>query len=425
MPSKKKTFSDSEIQIFNDAVILKRGDYWQFRMWLVKERKYARFSLKTRNESQARDKAELHYHQLKSLELQGKTYFSITTKDGVEMYLKQRQRDVDANLIVKGRYSTIKTHLEHWLDFIKRDTKLKELDRDDCENYFHTRTKTKKGISINQVTVENEQSTINAMMKWLYTKKETYINGFDFKKLPRIDRGDEGNRRSTFSDQELIDITRVTEGYISEAQANISEKGNLVKAIVGYYILVSMISGLRKGEQLNLRWQDIEEIEHKVDGRKYNLVKIKVRAETTKVRKTRIFVVKDLDNFDRLFNLLQPRFINQEKDKEKPMKFANSLIFSTNGTSKLTPRAIGYHFDRIMELAEIRDKDTRDLVPYSFRHTYITQKVNSNLTPTAVAEMCGTSVTQIEKTYYHTSQAKMISNALADYYIKDGMLIPK
>jgi hypothetical protein len=39
---------------------------------------------------------------------------------------------------VKGRYSTIKTHLEHWLDFIKRDTKLKELELSDGEAYLYS-----------------------------------------------------------------------------------------------------------------------------------------------------------------------------------------------------------------------------------------------------------------------------------------------
>ena len=77
-------------------------------------------------------------------QLAGKTYFSKTTKQGVEEYLEQRALDVEAELIVKGRYGTIKTHLEHWLDFIGRDTKLKELECTDCENYLHSRTKTKK-----------------------------------------------------------------------------------------------------------------------------------------------------------------------------------------------------------------------------------------------------------------------------------------
>jgi hypothetical protein len=165
------------------------------RMWLPKEHKYARFSLKTRNKSTAKDKAELHYHELKVLEKSGKSYFSQTTKMGVEMYLEERKIDVVSGIIVKGRFSVIRTHLNHWLDVIGKDTKLKELERTDCANYFYERTKTKKSISISQSTVENEQSTINAMMKWLHKRGETYIDSFDFKKLKRIDRGSEENRR--------------------------------------------------------------------------------------------------------------------------------------------------------------------------------------------------------------------------------------
>jgi hypothetical protein len=148
MPLKKTQFEQNEEKIFDDAVIYTRGKYWQFRIWLAKERKYARFSLKTTSRSTAIDKAKLHYHELMALQIQGKSYFSITAKDGVAMYLEQRQKDVDAGLIVKGRYSTISTHLEHWLEFIERDTKLKELERTDCENYFAERTKTKKGLMI-------------------------------------------------------------------------------------------------------------------------------------------------------------------------------------------------------------------------------------------------------------------------------------
>ena len=425
MPLKKKAFSDDEEQIFDDAVILKRGDYWQFRMWLTKERKYARFSLKTRNKGTAIDKAKLHYHDLMSQQLPGKSYFSITTKIGVEKYLAQRWKDVEAGIIVKGRYATIKTHLEHWLDFIKRDTKLKELARTDCENYYHARTKTKKNIAISQTTVENEQSTINAMLNWLYKNKETYIDSFDFKKLKRIDRGDEALRRSSFTDEEIKDVTNTLEQYIADAYKDLSDEANLVKAIVGYHLLVAIISGMRRGEQLQLRWQDINWLERNVDGTEYSLVKIRVRAETSKVRKSREFAVKDLEYFDNLFKLLHPRFVEAQKNVDKKTKFADALIFSTNGITKITVRAIDYHFDKVMDLAEIKNRDTRDLVPYSFRHYFITQRINSNLKPIDVAQICGTSVTQIEKTYYHTTEDMMISNAVADYYYKDGLLVPR
>ena len=429
MPLKKQTFNADEIEIYDEAVVYKRGEYWQMRMWLGKEKKYARFSLRTRNRDTAIDKAKKYYHELMAQQLAGKTYFSKTTKQGVEEYLKQRALDVEAELIVKGRYGTIKTHLEHWLDFIGRDTKLKELERTDCENYLHSRTKTKKKINVSQTTVANEQSTINAMLSWLYRRNETYIEAFDFKPLKRIDRGDEALRRSTFTDEEVIVIKQELEKYITEAKGNVDEEGNMSKVINGYYLLISIITGLRRGEQLQLKWSDIKWLEKNVKGQAeddtYSLVKITVRAETTKVRKTRHFVVKDWEYFDELFKLLQPRYVKANKENKKIKAFGDTFVFSANGMSMLTPRAIGYHFDKMVELAEIKDIDTRDLVPYSFRHYFITDRINRGATPTQVAETCGTSTAQIEKTYYHTSEAKMITNALPQFEYKDGLLIPK
>ena len=42
----KTKLKNGEIAIFDEAVIYKRGEYWQFRMWLEKENKYVRQSLK-------------------------------------------------------------------------------------------------------------------------------------------------------------------------------------------------------------------------------------------------------------------------------------------------------------------------------------------------------------------------------------------
>ena len=426
MPSKKIKFNKNEIAIFEDAVIYKRGDYWQFRIWLPKERKYARFSLKTKSKSTAEDKAKLHYHELMALQMQGKSYFSITAKDGVAMYLEQRQKDVEAGLIVKGRYSTLNTHLEHWLEFIKRDTKLKELERTDCENYFAERTKTKKGLKISQTTVENEQSTINAMMAWLHKRNETYIDGFDFKKLPKLDRGKEENRRDLFTDSEFKAITVALGIYIKEAEKDLTNNSNLVQAITGYYLGFNSITGLRRGEQLQLRWTDVEDKEFKeVRNNKFDLLKITIRGETSKVRKTRKVVVKDTSYFYGLLKLQASRLGGKIKEVDMKKRLGNNLMFSINNENAITPRAIGYHFEKVLKLAKITNIEARDLVPYSFRHYFITQRVNSNLPPAAVAEMCGTSISQIEKTYYHTTEEKMISNALADYEYRDGLLIPK
>ena len=428
MPLKKHSFNDDEEPIFDEAVIYKRGEYWQMRMWLVKERKYARFSLKTRNKSTAIDKAKLHYHELKAGELSGKKYFSLTTKIGVEKYLDQRNKEVgQANGIVVGRYTTIKTHLEHWLEFIGRDVKLKELERTDCENYFLERTKGKKKIQVSATTIANEQSSINAMIKWLYKKGDTYIDGFDFKKLPKVDRGEEANRRNTFTDAEVERIKAALDDYIKNAEKDLSGEGNVQKAVGGYYLGVSLISGLRRGEQLQLRWTDINnDLGYREEARKNELVKIKVRGETSKVRQTRRFIIKDSAKYFEGLMKLQIKLFELGKlnESERLSALGERLVFSTNGETAITARSIGYHFDKIMVMAKVSTND-RDIVPYSFRHYFITKRVNTNLPIASIAEMCGTSITQIEKTYYHTTEEKMVSNALADYEYKDGMLIPK
>ena len=428
MALKKKQFNDDEVPLFDNAVLYKRGEFWQMRMWLPNEHKYARFSLKTRSKSTAIDKAESHYYELKVMEKQGKSYFSITTRMGVEMYLEHRKKDVANGFIVIGRYNTISTHLNHWLTFIGKDVKLKELERTDCEDYFASRTKTKKkeALRISQTTVENEQSTINAMMTWLFKHKETYIEAFDFKKLKAVDKGSEENRRNTFTDTEMARWTVELSKYIKEAEKDLSEPNNLVKAVCGYYLGFSLISGLRRGEQLQLKWRDIEEMEIEVARTNpFELIKVTVRGETSKVRKTRKFVVKDSVYLKGLFNLTRLRYKGKILEQKLKELVKDELMFSTNGETAITARAIGVHFDKLIVLANIQNSDARGLVPYSLRHYFITQRVNSNLPPAIVAEMCGTSITQIEKTYYHTSEEKMVSNALAGYYVKDGMLIPR
>jgi integrase len=102
------------------------------------------------------------------------------------------------------------------------------------------------------------------MMSWLYKNKLTHVDGFEFKKLPRIDRGDEAQRRPTFTDDEIKEIKLQLWNYIGGVQNNIEDDGNLVRVIVCYYLLISIITGLRRGEQLQLKWHDIEWLERNV-----------------------------------------------------------------------------------------------------------------------------------------------------------------
>ena len=412
MTLKKQNFSDEEISIFDEAVIYMRGEYWHFRMWLNSEGKYARKSLKTRSKSTAIEKGRECYLEIYANQKMGKNYFSITTKEGVEKYLNHRLKDVESGIIVKGRHTTIKTHLQHWLEFIGKDTKLKELHRNDCEDYFYERTKKSKG-NTKQVTIQNEQSSINACIKYLFKNNDTHIESFDFKKLPRLDKNNEAIRRATFELHEYQRLVQVMPSYCLRRKNKLEPEEWLTRQIVRHYILIAAHSGLRVGEQRQLRWSDVEVIRTLTNsGDEFDLATIKVRRETTKVRTSREFICKGGEYFKRLKKLLKP-------------KSENDLIFSLNGEKTLTKRAVLYHFHKLVEMAEIDNREERDLVPYSLRHFMITQKIMSGLKYSQIADMCGTSVAHIEKTYYHLNDDIRLTNALADYRVSnDGIIVP-
>jgi hypothetical protein len=307
MALKKKTFAEDEIGIFDDAVIYKRGEYWHFRMWLAGEGKYARKSLQTRSRSTAIDKGKDFYLELLANQRAGKKYFSLTTKEGVAKYVASRQRDVEAGLIVKGRLGTIKTHLEHWLEFIGRDAKLKELERTDCEDYFHSRLKrsTKKKLPISSTTVLNEQSTINAMMAWLFKNNETYIDHFEFKKLPKQDSKDDAVRRATFTPSEIDSIGAAIRRYWDRDRNKLDEREWQTRTLACYYFLIASVTGLRTGEQRQLKWGDLI-WRGGAKGVEVPLIEIRVRAQTSKVRQSRTFMVRDNDYFRKLRHFVTP-----------------------------------------------------------------------------------------------------------------------
>ena len=92
----------------------KRGEYWQFRLWLPKEDKYARKSLRTRSESAAVERGKAAYLEIYGNLQQGKTYFSITTKEGVQQYVDFRKRDLAYNLLSSANSVTSKLMLMLW-----------------------------------------------------------------------------------------------------------------------------------------------------------------------------------------------------------------------------------------------------------------------------------------------------------------------
>ena len=69
----------------------------------------------------------------------------------------------------------------------------------------------------------------------------------------------------------------------------------------------------------------------------------------------------------------------------------------------------------MLEEAEIEDVAEIGIVLYSLRHFMITQRIMAGLSYRQVADMCGTSIMMIEKTYWHLNDEIQLTSALADY----------
>jgi integrase len=412
MALRKHKNVQNEIIIFDVAVIYKRGDIWHFRMWLTKEQKYVRKSLQTPNAEVAKDKAKELYLSLYADQKSGKTYYSLTVEQGVERYLKYRESDVAAGLIVAGRMVTIRAHLLHWQDFIGKNRKLSELNENSCEDYYSFRV-TKSARPGKQVTIENEQSTINACMKYLFKQKLVHVADFEFRKLPRVDRKNEDIRRATFSNDEYYAVVKYMRDYTARHKHKLDDETYRLRMLVRLWVLIAANSGLRSGEQRQLRWSDVRIVSVNVEGEKVILADISVRAETSKVRLSRQFKCRGGTYFERWRKIQKP---NSQAD----------LIFSIDGKKELSKRTLNAHFHKIVDAAGIKEAKLRGLVPYSLRHFMITQRVLSGLSYSDVAEMCGTSSTQVENTYNHLNDERRLTSALADYTrTADGLIVTR
>ena len=247
MGGRKTEYKEDEIAIFEDACVYKRGDYWQFRLWLEKEKKYVRKSLRTRKRTEAVELGKELYLEFFADMKQGKSYYSITSEKAAEKYLAARKHDCEMGLIAASRYKTLKSHLKHWVAFIDKNTKVKDLKRKDCEGYYEWRHAQAEG-DVKQKTVHGEQVTINGMMKWLYRQNETSIDGFDFKRLKKVDDDSESVRRQTLKSEEYNRLTRTMRKLSPNTNNELKDLQSKWFKLTQMFVLIATNSGLRVGE---------------------------------------------------------------------------------------------------------------------------------------------------------------------------------
>ena len=369
---------------------------WQFSMWIKRENKHFRQSLRTKNRDLALDKGEELFYEIKHKIRNSKKVFAPSIKTACEMYLKQRNKDIRLKIICEGRYGTLKAHINHFLKHIHKDTNINDLSRKTMKNYHTSRMKETKH-SVSRDTLLNEQATINAVIKLLWREGYISFDAFQFEKIKKEQNRDK-SRRDSFSKEEYQQIIDEFKRQSYRKNCRTEEQwmwNNMVKN----FCLILANTGMRIGELRQLEWNDIktydkildEDIGNNKKGDKLRLVEINVRGDTSKVRLDRTFIARKGQYFDRIrkfskYTAPHHRIFQTEEE------FIDT-VFQRRTRRKL---------QRVLNKLELNNFEERKLGLYSFRHYFVSTRIKYGKMPLyKLANSIGTSVMQIERHYYH------------------------
>jgi len=388
---------DGDCKIFTTS---KSNGIYQLQIWLKNEGKTYRRSLRTKHLQTAIAVGKEEYINITARVNSGKQVFSEDVTTVVNRFLTFRQQDVETGSIVKGRLGTIKTHLKNMLVYLDGDMKVGDIHRGTFIDYYNFRKKKTK-YKLNDDTIRNEYSTIRMFIKYCHREGLTDIASEKIE-IKKFDRNKiQGNvRRDTFSEIEWEKLYKGMRTYCSKKNC-VDEEEFYNRQIFRNYILALANTGMRTGELEQLKWGDI--IDYRIEDRygdPQEIVNIQVRSETSKVQKNRRLFCRDSNCFRRVEELSKFR----SKD---------DLVFSSFNGKRLTGRQKNIFWYGLIDFCKI-DTTSRNITFYSLRHFYVTQRWKGGVRLRDIANSCGTSVNQIEKTYYHLDEDTLIKTALKD-----------
>ena len=415
-----------ETKILGDKAIIFLNDHdiWQFRCWVSDEKKYVRQSLKTKDKDQAIDLAEELYLDVHARVRSGKKIFGAPIIEAIQPFLDHKKSQIgvgDKYTIVQGRYDTIATHLRHLVRYLGKNTKITDLDGNflnrweaDGERQSYLLFRKDEGAS--DSTITNEISTITAAFTWLYDEGHHNIRKIKKPEATKSqhDIDNEKVQRETFSYPEYKKwTTALSRSYVAPVSVknNVSAEEWYDRQLARHYFLFAANSGMRSGELRKLKWEDVKiEVVGGGNTEEVMLARVQVRARTTKVRKSRTFFC--------VGGLYLKRWGNEFA------KHKSGIIFSRDGKNELSNSFFHKHFRRVLNLTDIEKERKDQLVPYSLRHFLITQRFMAGVRYEDIANMCGSSVKTVERTYIHLNEEIMKRTALAKYTVRDGIAVP-
>ena len=384
MTAKKQTFRSKKdaFDILDGQVKLFRttSKVWQMQMWISEEQKYVRESLKTDDIELAQKHAQDRFIFYRARLQKHEKIFSISASELREQFLAHVKEKVEQRQISSGRESNIKTHTKHYLEFVGKISKIQNIDAKKFKEYLSFRRKSKSDILA--TVVINESITIKQMYKFAIDKG--FINQSYRLDFGTIKKQQDEAVRDSYTDTEYLDLVNVSKNWYKNKDAQTAEE-KYYRRLLNDFIVIMGNSGFRTQEVRLLKWKDIKNI--KRTG-KDTYAEVVIRAENSKVRKSRTTEIRRGDVFSRIKSYSEytenEDFVFSQFDKNDVIN--KTQLYSLFKKLKDAVKKKNIDFDASKSL-------------YSLRHLWITMRILAGQNVYDIAKISGTSLQQIQKHY--------------------------
>ena len=384
-------------------------------------------SLRTTNRIHALAKAQEIYTERRHKMNLGVKFTSITTKQLIDRYLKEREADIRSNPkegLTQDSYNTLISNLKYWSDYIRfkklSRAKIEEIPPEVGKHFAKwVEAQPKQTYKNSNYKQDRSRSTINAYvaatkyMYYHYAVEEKFIRpeGVPMFKYLKI-TPDKTHKRDILTKEELDELFKWIQ-YSYCRESGVKELEILKRKVFSQFLSIHYATGMRNKEILGLKWSDISVNPNESEElRKKNRV-IFIAAENSKNGKSRYVAAPVATNFHWIRRYYKSLEIEIGRDDYVFLNLAKTRRY--NNIPYLEP-AMENRLKKVIEGSGLKERldnenPPRKITLYSARHYYATDALMRKVNIYDLATNMGNTITHIEQTYSHVT-AKMKSAEL-------------
>jgi integrase len=394
-------------------------DNFHFRAKIVGTKGYIRRSCNTADETKAMLNAESAYEDLLVRHKSGFSLSELTVDKFYAIWIRSRE-----NHLTKSRMKWKVSVYERYVSGYFGKKNISELTKKFCDGYWQYRANfwnSKEGknrIELNEkrinaksksshniakkpayATLRAEASLINEFLRAAtdegHLARSIKISAQDA--VAKNERGD--GFRDTFTDAEWRVLTTNLFNYAlcrgKFKDKRLTALHRFQRHMLRTFIMLASSTGCRVGEQKQLHWGDFET---QTDEKGKKVLVVRVRGETSKVRRSRSAVA---------FSSQIIGVLDEYKEMSKHTGDNDLVFFSENKDGVVSTVDLSVSFKNFLRRCEYENReeglrishDGKARTLYSLRHFYAVQRLKKNVDVFQLATGMGTGVTQIRNHY--------------------------